>query len=195
MGWLIGSRPYGPVKDHMDEKFTWETDSIVTRVLDSAIVNIREYYAAVERKHKDTGKVEVFAAVCQLYSSRTEFGYKDMDESVGPGIRNCPRRILELLTEPYNAYAQEWRDDCWARIKRREDVPTLSVGTELRFSPPIQFTSGAVMEVLKVRTARGQSIQCSDADGSGLYRLTRKFLERKFADQAVDIKRPVCCAA
>jgi hypothetical protein len=174
----------------MDTKFTWATDSIVTRVLDSAIVNIREYYAAVERRHTDTGKVEVFAAVCKLHVSRTEFGYKDMDESVGPAISNCPRRILVLLTEPYNVYAQDWRDACWAKIKRREALPVISAGTELRFSPPIQFSNGATMESLKVRAARGQSVKCSDAEGSGLYRFTRKFLESKFADQAVSIQRP-----
>lgn len=190
MGWLIGSRPAGPVKEHMDAKFTWSTESITTRVLDSAIVNIREYYAAVERKHKDTGEVEVFAAVCKLHYSRTEFGYKDMDESAGPAIRNCPRHILELLTEPYNAYAEEWRDDCWAKIRRLNDLPRLSVGTELRFSPPIPFTGGTVVEVLKVRDARGLSVRCSDEQGWGGYRLTRKFLGEKLAENAVSIRRP-----
>jgi hypothetical protein len=190
MGWLIGSRPAGPVKAHMDEKFCWETDSMVTRVLDSAIVNLLEYYAAVERKHKDTGKVEVFAVVCKLYSSRTEFGYKDMDESVGPAISNCPRRILELLTEPYNVFAQEWRDVCWARVQQREAVPPLKSGTELRFNPPIRFSSGAEKELLTVVSARGGGIRCADEFGTGGFRLTRKFLETKVKSGGVVIHTP-----
>lgn len=191
MGWLIGSRPADSVKEHMDAKFVWETDSIVTRVLSSAVVNIREYYAAVERKHKDTGKTEVFAVVCKLYSSRTEFGYKDMDESVGPALRKCPQRILELLTEPYNDYAREWRDACWANIKQRALVPKLEAGLELRFNPPVKFSSGRAVAFLKVVAARGQGVRCADEHGTSGFRLTRKFLEGCIQRNGVSFSRGV----
>ena len=39
------------------------------------------------------------------------WGYKDLDESVGPNYYSCPLSYLEGLSEPRNDYAKEWRED------------------------------------------------------------------------------------
>ena len=63
-------------------------------VRDSATVNLSEYYAAL--RDNETGEVSCFVAMIRW--ERNAFGYKDMDEGMGPGIANCPERILDLLT-------------------------------------------------------------------------------------------------
>jgi len=73
-----------------------------------------------------------------------DFNYcwKEMDESMGPGAVDCPKRILDLLT-PHdgreNEYAREWRAECW---KRHIEKPKVTKGRRLRFTKPITFTDG-----------------------------------------------------
>ena len=40
------------------------------------------------------------------------FGYKDMDESMGPCERECPVSILKLLSARDDKWAIEWRAAC-----------------------------------------------------------------------------------
>lgn len=105
MGWLfmqrLGSHK-GP-KDYLDAQFTYQNDQSQLRVLRSTLVNRRVYYAAAERILIADNTRSVFAIVCLVkWAPRARdgyiFGYKDMDESVGPCERDCPAGILDLLT-------------------------------------------------------------------------------------------------
>lgn len=78
------------------------------------------------------------------------FGYKDMDESMGPVYYNCPARILDLLTEPVNETAREWRQRCRERLKRKERARQLRPGVVVRFRAPLHFTDGRVADTFKV---------------------------------------------
>lgn len=81
------------------------------------------YYAAV-RSNTDIQNVDgsrevgtrVFAVVCLTAgNSRWDgynFGVKGMDESCGPNASKCPNSILDLLDEPCNTWAREWRTRC-----------------------------------------------------------------------------------
>lgn len=66
------------------------------------------------------------------------FGYKDMDEGMGPCEDDCPRRIFDLLTPlpPEQAdpsvernWAAQWRK----RVQARLDRPPVRKGTRVRF--------------------------------------------------------------
>ena len=101
-------------------------------VLKSAMVGI-VYYAAVKKLKKYAGKDEkgdwiysdlppeeqkVFGAVFITSTCMKEyfnFGYKDMDETMGPGDCNCPKSIIALLSETDNEYALYWRQKCMQR--------------------------------------------------------------------------------
>jgi len=75
-----------------------------------------------------TGKGPVIGLVCLTqYRSRDRcnFGYKDMDESMGPYYYNCPKEILEMLSPLEEVYAlgstryesaKNWRDKCWENL-------------------------------------------------------------------------------
>ena len=96
------------------------------------------YYAAVKSTVKADGTSSVFAVVCLTSTNKRSwynFGYKDMDETVNPFYYDCPKSILELLTEPYNDYAREWREICWANInKPKNTLASVKIGDVIEFN-------------------------------------------------------------
>ena len=126
MGWIHcfdGRRlPNGKVdrRYECDKILTWDAKdkdgNIIrtNRVLKSAMVG-STYYAAVETKTV-TGERQVWAAVfltCgKTRHDHTEWGYRDMDETMGPNESKCPASILALLTPTDSQWANEWRERC-----------------------------------------------------------------------------------
>lgn len=144
-------------------------------VLDVAIVRLRTLYAAV--KIKETG--EVWAAVYLLGYAPNDyynFGYKDMDETMGPNESECPERILKLLTPTDSKWANEWRERCWQNIKRRKSKPKVQDRSRIKFTEPLRFTDGAVLDEFTVHMV-GKKVRF--ISGGGLYRITN-WREREF---------------
>lgn len=115
MGWTFMPKPASP-KAYLDQQLTHGAN----RVLRSAFVGTT-YYAAVETTAD--GKRDVWAAVILTsYRGRDgyPFGYKCMDESMGPNESNCPATIFALLTPTDSEYSNEWR----ARVTRNRDRQT-----------------------------------------------------------------------
>lgn len=130
MGWLfmksLGGHA-GP-REYLDAQFTHEDAELTSRVLRSALVRRRVYYAAVEHYRPATRDREVWAAVCLVkYNPRDRegyvFGYKDMTESMGPCEAECPASILDLLTPTDSPYAQAWRARCRENLAARRTPP------------------------------------------------------------------------
>ena len=101
-------------------------------MLRSALVQMRTYYAAIKIVRPDRDR-EVTALVCLVrYNPRDRggyvFGYKDMDETMGPCEAECPPAILDLLTPTKNAYALAWRERCRTAAARRTAKPRLRNG-------------------------------------------------------------------
>lgn len=125
----VGGRRVVDRQKECDKMLTWDAKDMdgnviaVNRVIKSAMVG-STYYAAVERKKAD-GSREVWAAVfltCGRSSDGTIWGYKDMDETMGPCEDRCPAKILALLSPTDSKYANEWRQRCREnlRIKAEE---------------------------------------------------------------------------
>jgi len=131
MGWLFYRKPAN-VKAELDSKLTWTNENGARKVLDSAIVNFRTYYAAVEHT-LPTGVRQVWAAIFLLQFAGDEFGYKDMDETCGPYERQCPERILNLLTPTDHENALQWRWDCRAYHAQKADNKIVD-GATVRFN-------------------------------------------------------------
>lgn len=148
MGWThCFSSPYAVWKNggtvmppasrqkEIDRMLTWEQKDeagnilATHRVLKSAMVG-SVYYAAVttEKPGKET---QIWAAVF-LTCGRVKhdgciWGYKDMDETMGPCESKCPASILALLTPTDFKWANEWRERCRKNIaeaaERRRNGP------------------------------------------------------------------------
>lgn len=153
MGWIFYRKPAN-VKAELDRKLTWTSESGARRVLDSAIVNLGTYYAAVEHAKPD-GTCDVWAAVFLIKFAGGDFGYKDMTEHMGPVECDCPERILKRLT-PLDAselHAPEWRARCWARIAQRK-ANKLRDGARVRFLGSYTVASGPC-DTFTARKVRG----------------------------------------
>lgn len=103
-------------------------------VLDDAIVNRQEYYAAVRHNDRVVAVVILVRFIPNARDGLT-FGYKDMDESALPYYFRCPERILKLLTDPPpNDNAKRWREECWKRVRTK-----IKRGQVIEFKEPICF--------------------------------------------------------
>ncbi len=112
------------------------------------------YYAAVRKLKKpngrgEDGKVlfvdipvqeqEVFAAIFLTRVDNKDyynFYYKDMEESMCPCECDCPKSILNLLTDTDNNYALEWRKKCREKTEQEKDklsLKNLPLGSIIRF--------------------------------------------------------------
>lgn len=148
MGWLFMSSLNGHAgpREHLDAQFMHETARGTTRVLSSALVGMRTYYAAVEILRADAHR-KVTAVVCLMkYNPRDRegyiFGYKDMDEEMGSCEAACPAAILDLLTPDANAHALDWRARSRARLASRAAKPRMRAGATIVFAQPVAFADG-----------------------------------------------------
>ena len=176
MGWTYAfERPSDP-KAVLDGLMTWSDGRGTRRVLDSAIVRLRVYYAAVEHVTPDGGR-QVWAAVFLVDFRRggdgLAFGYKDMTEHMGPVESECPERILRRLTpltdvEDPQGWARAWRERCWANLTARRSR-RLTEGAQVKTRAAFSLPSGACDLFTAVRSGRAWRFRAS-TDGR-LYRL------------------------
>jgi hypothetical protein len=134
-----------------------------------------------------------------------EFGYKPMDESVGPCEVECPLGIMTLLTPiehlPGAGYAADWRARVAAaresKTKIRQHKARIIGGTRLRFATPLRFTDGASFDrfVARPMERRGRTIMTFiplDAEGhpmGGRYRISTRVLATAEIETADSVPR------
>ena len=182
MGWLYMQSLHGHSgpRAYLDDQFTYTREGHRSTVLRSALVGMRTYYAAVEHTGPDAERV-VFAAVCLVrYNPRDRegyvFGYKDMDETMGPCESDCPPAILDMLTPTNSTYAVEWRARCRANAARRKAQsakPKPKPGQIIVFDPPLRFSDGRTLDRFEVLENRrsGRTMIYRDPVAGGLYRI------------------------
>lgn len=141
MGWTYQAAKFYKENGSIDRKAecdnmcNWENETKKYEVLKSTMKG-RVYYAAGKETDKVTGNTNVFAWVILTGTdnkSWCNFGYKMMDETVGPCECDCPKSILELLTGPHNDYAREWRERCWANLSNKKSLSSIKIGEVIEF--------------------------------------------------------------
>ena len=145
MGWTSTDARFYTADGKIDRKaecdnlYTWEDERRANKVLKSSMRG-SVYYAAVQTTDKSTGSKEVFAVVC-LTSTRWDggfnFGYKGMTEDMGPCEDDCPKGILDLLTDTESKYAKEWRERCRAKLRDKkqscQSLSSVKIGEVIEF--------------------------------------------------------------
>lgn len=157
MGWTYSYKPHNQsVHEYFSEHWNNETERFTLRVLKTAVVKLRTAYFAVERVVKATNEREVFCVICKLGyrpHDHFNFGYKDMDETMGVYVTDCPASILDLLTPTDNENAIEWRKLCREHSDKRKTL-RFKVGNILELDRPIKFTNGVELKRMKVKNLR-----------------------------------------
>lgn len=183
MGWLF--MPQGALghhrsaKSYLDDQFTYEhaQDEGGTRglrVLASACPQNRTWYAAAQITQNGTGG-DIVALVCLVkWNPRDKeglvFGYKSMDETVGPYEAKCPGRILDLLTPTTHPNAIQWRERCRENLDRRRRV--LADGDRIRLAETVTFTDGHEGCEFLIQK-RGRRLVLRDPETKASYRISR----------------------
>lgn len=174
MGWITTSDfvPGGTltVRGYLDRNFSRGTPDASFEVIDSAMHNMTEYYAAIRVTAHATGKSYVTALIAKVsYTPRDPsgqtLGWKTMSEGMLPYLFNCPERILELLEPPACPNAMEWRQKCRATCtKRREARIALQPGTIVLFERPLVFPHGVERQQFTVEK-KGRALRFRAEDG------------------------------
>lgn len=151
MGWTTFHKPnHISPSQYFREEFSSESNH---ELLDIAIVKRVTAYMAV--RIKSTGQV-----ICYVYmltynnKDYYNFGYKPMTEYSGPYQRECPERILKLLSpiveeDDQSGWARQWREECWNRIRNNKNKPKINVGDVIRTSSKLNFTNGGEYDLFK----------------------------------------------
>jgi hypothetical protein len=128
--------PNQSVRDFFQEELCGDK----IEILDSALVNLHEFYAACRTKSKPEQVWAMVGKIDFLGGEYFNFGYRMDDETVGPVWNNCPERILNMLTSPAgNEWAEQWRQRCRDRINARKQSVKIADNTIIKFESPIYF--------------------------------------------------------
>ena len=112
------------------------------------------------------GNTKKWICVYLLAKSDGVWGYKPVDEGMGPYETNCPVKYLDEADEPMNDYAREWR----VRVRERA---ARSASKKPKAGELWKLRDGcrpAQVRITSVRPLRGE------ASGTS-YRLPRKYLD------------------
>lgn len=153
MGWLFmprtSMRGHATPKAYLDAIFTCEQEQPdgsmrAQKVLASACLGNRVYYAAAQDLLNGVAG-DIFALVCLVrWNPRSatgeHFGYKDMNERMGPHEAECPASVLDLLTPTDSEYANDWRQRCRDNLSRRKR--SVATGDRIKFPHRLKFTDG-----------------------------------------------------
>lgn len=181
MGWTSTTLPWGiKLNDYFKDMFECDNDKVTRKILASSLVKFHTWYAAVEITRKDTGQRDVIAAVVLVHmnpKSNLPLSYREMTEDCGPGICECPEKILKLLTPTTSKSAIDWRKRCWDRIKDRKSKPKLKKGQYLVLDRPLSFGAFGEYQILYIAIPKKGYYQTIAQKGSEKYcKITRTLL-------------------
>lgn len=164
MGWTFYTdrrvQTYADERAEITRLCTFENADVARCTLIKASKVGSTWYAAVKADRSDGTPREsstfevhddgsyVFGAVFLTRYDEGCWGYKDMDETMGPCASKAPANILNLLSplKDPESYAHNWRKRCraWANI------PSFNLGDIIKLAEPISLEDGSTCQNLEV---------------------------------------------
>ena len=117
MGWTY-IKKVDDVIGYLKNELNSENSEVKFRILEMKKIG-KVVYIATEYTKKQNMETRIFGTVVLTENSDGEFGYKIMDEEMGPCYYDCPAKILNLLTPPLNNNAKCWRELCWLQVQQK----------------------------------------------------------------------------
>ena len=167
MGWW-SYNIYTSPKEECDNCYTHTLEKNGVKGQDKVLCSCMKgniYYAVIERTWEDDTPREVWAAVARIhYSPKAKydnFAIKEIDETMGPYYYDMPEKYLDMLTEPYNDWAKEWRKKCREHIAKRKALQKYKIGTKIAFEAEYDMSDGIqkgdTITLTKIKRGRTQS--------------------------------------
>lgn len=168
MGWLYYHRPKGETdREHFQREVLGER----YRIVECATVN-NVFYAAVEALeggYPREGVVTAFVALINRNGGDPHnFGYKDMDETCGPGDAEAPAKVLDALTPVEEAYgpvdehvpefganwAIQWRARCRRNLAKAAGRPKVRKGDTVKLAKPFTFADDVEADTFRLENGK-----------------------------------------
>jgi len=127
MGWLftkgatrneVIERLVAPWR-HNKDGHVFEARTIKHCIRDNVLWAVHDRLKDGERDPAWPAFIGCYLLECQLGYG---WGYKDMDETMGPYYYTCPVSYLDLAGEPRNDAARKWREQVRRQHKRRKET-------------------------------------------------------------------------
>lgn len=115
MGWSYTRATCFDKKGNIDRREEMHKALFGCTILKDRMVG-STYYAAIKDKNEG-----VFILIALTNVDKGDFGYKDMDASMGPYVYTCPESILKLNTY-HDGYTDEWIDKCRFVAERKKKL-------------------------------------------------------------------------
>lgn len=168
MGWTFTSREKG-ISDKQFFQREWGSQA---EILESSRKGMTIYQAIRYTDNNGVVHVGGMVILTQLAKDMYNFGYKDIDEQMGPCEADCPDKILDLLTPTESEYAIAWRQRCRENNANRKRVKAVAIGDKITLKDPLKFNDGAELSEFIVVPYRSRKVFKSVANGC-LYRISR----------------------
>jgi hypothetical protein len=112
-----------------------------------------------------------------MQRSKEGWGYKPMDESMGPYQYNCPPSYLDEASAPVNETAANWREKVrqFVAQKAAQNAKRPSVGE-------IWSCTGTSCKRIRIAKVEGRRIEAFNLSGGGYYRIPKKLLGERMAE-------------
>jgi hypothetical protein len=82
-----------------------------------AVMECTKPYGKLEGpRYRPAGHRWILCVLIDCY--RGDWGYKDMDETVGPNYYSCPVEFLDMAPQPETDWARDWRLKVLANTQR-----------------------------------------------------------------------------
>ncbi len=145
MGWLFQHRDPGMSDREWFERELPETLTRYGHIVACATVK-SVFYAAVQN-HDDhpsePGRTWALVVLVRRQRGAHNFGYKDMDEDMGPGDCEAPAAVLDALSPTTKEWALQWREECRRNLARKAALPKVKRGDVVVFAEPLTFSDGS----------------------------------------------------
>lgn len=120
-------------KAEVDKLYTWESEDTKVEVLKSCLVST-DYFAAILVEDKKTSEKYVECVRCLTAGMIRDdpyfnFGYKSVPHT---DSYNCPKVIIDLLSDTKDEKELEWREQCLLQLKKPK-LSELPVGSVISF--------------------------------------------------------------
>lgn len=170
MGWLF---TYGATKKDVIRDLTTDhvSDERVFKTLRKCLRGNTMYALVESGKPGETMK---FIMVYLLGANDGDWGYKDVDESMGPCECDCPVKYLDEADEPVNEYAREWREKCRARAEAK--------AKQRAKKPKVGEVWSCNGHRIKIARVKGSRIEAHNLTAGGYYRIPKRLLGERLAE-------------
>lgn len=174
MGWLFlhECRTKADVRNHLLKDLSRSDERAERRVLEHRTVG-NHLWLAYECVPTDPAQKPIKIVILALLAQdQRRWGYKDMDENMGPYYYDCPKAVIEAVGPTENEHALKWRAKVETfhtrNAERRAMLRAIAVGSEI-------VLKGCTPERFKVTRIDGAKLygECARS-GSGPYKIPKK---------------------